>query len=83
MLMITRENIKKLIENTGQYLIDHADELALDPTRRTDLRIEIVLDAYNNIPYVKIMGKQNMIEVLKGVDYSCGGRKSNDDTKST
>ena len=70
-MYITRENRVKLLQNIGQYLIDHADALVPQdepsPTKQTMI---VAMDAHDGIPGITFYSQYNAKETLKGVEWS-------------
>lgn len=73
-MYITRENRVKVLQNIGQYLIDHADELVPEDANKQACKqtFTFEMDAEIEIPRVEVKTEYIAVETLKGVNWSPG-----------
>ena len=71
-MRIDRENRVKVLQNLGQYLIDHADELVPEDINRRACKqtFTIEMDVEVEIPRVEVNTEYIASETLVGVDWS-------------
>lgn len=71
-MYIDRENRVKVLQNIGQYLIDHADELVPADANKRACRqtFSFVMDVEVEVPRVAVNTEYIAVETLKGVHWS-------------
>lgn len=68
--MIDRENMVKLVENTGKYMHENASEIVPQNVKLKELTITVQLSVDFQIPRIIVNSESEPLEILKGVKFS-------------